>query len=186
MVMLEITRHITYNLGNLADWLSAIGTIAAVVVALFLDYFGVLRKSISNLSNDFEKFQNDAIKKQNRQLILYDNLCDCFDYITDVQNNLYFKNNYLKALVPTLEEIKKDLLEKPLVQFETEKTIKKINTCNTLNDTEVISIAKNISNIGKNYSFVLKKNQNKNKRELDILSEKLQNLNKLANYKSKS
>ena len=38
VLMLETVKHInvTYNLGNLADWLSAIGTIAAVAVSLYL------------------------------------------------------------------------------------------------------------------------------------------------------
>lgn len=38
MILLETVRHvtITYNLGGLADWISAIGTVAAVVVSLYL------------------------------------------------------------------------------------------------------------------------------------------------------
>lgn len=38
MIVLETIHHInvTYNLGNLADWLSAIATLAAVFVSLYL------------------------------------------------------------------------------------------------------------------------------------------------------
>lgn len=38
MILLETVRHVnvTYNLGDLADWVSALGTVAAVVVSLYL------------------------------------------------------------------------------------------------------------------------------------------------------
>ena len=40
MMFLAVTTvrqvNITYNLGDLADWVSAIGTVAAVVVSLYL------------------------------------------------------------------------------------------------------------------------------------------------------
>lgn len=38
MIVLEAAKHatVTYNLGNLADWLSAIATLAAVFVSLYL------------------------------------------------------------------------------------------------------------------------------------------------------
>ena len=38
MIILETVRHvtITYNLGDLADWVSAIGTISAVILSLYL------------------------------------------------------------------------------------------------------------------------------------------------------
>lgn len=38
MIILETVRHVTvtYDLGNLADWVSAIGTISAVILSLYL------------------------------------------------------------------------------------------------------------------------------------------------------
>lgn len=38
MIILETVKHITvtYNLGDLADWVSAIGTISAVILSLYL------------------------------------------------------------------------------------------------------------------------------------------------------
>ena len=38
MIILETVRHVTvtYDLGNLADWVSALATVAAVIVSLYL------------------------------------------------------------------------------------------------------------------------------------------------------
>ena len=60
MVILEAIKNITitYDLGNLADWISAIGTVAAVIVALFFNYYGILRQDTHSLGEELKKFTN--------------------------------------------------------------------------------------------------------------------------------
>ncbi len=52
MIVLEAAKHVTvtYNLGNLADWVSAVGTVSAVIVALFFNYYGILKVMFLSLN----------------------------------------------------------------------------------------------------------------------------------------
>lgn len=69
MVVLEAVKNITvtYDLGNLADWVSAIGTVAAVVVALFFNYYGILKQDADSLGKELKEFTNELNQKHEKK-----------------------------------------------------------------------------------------------------------------------
>lgn len=180
MVVLEAVKNITvtYDLGNLADWISAIGTVAAVVVALFFNYYGILKKDAYNLGEELKEFTNKLDQGQEKRITLLENLVDCLRFISNDKNDLSSKKDYLKAIVPTLKEIQKDLLSDPLAQYKTNEIIEKINKNDLLDKKTILDLNDGMSSTVESYRGLLKVEQSKIKEEITKLNEEYNNLAK--------
>lgn len=180
MIVLEAAKHatVTYNLGNLADWLSAIGTIAAVIVALFFNYYGFLRKDVSELSKEIKEFNEEINSVHGKKLDLLDNLIDFVEFVNDDKNILSSKEDYLRAIVPTLKEIQKDLLNNPLAQYKATRIIRKINECDSFNEALIFELSEEIFLIGKTYRDLIRKEQTKIDKKTKELNKRFQQLTK--------
>ena len=179
MIVLEAAKHVTvtYNLGNLADWVSAVGTVSAVIVALFFNYYGILKSNVSELKQEVKEYI-DSDREQNRRLIFVNNLTECLEFIADDQNTLYSKKNYLKAIIPTLKEIEIDLLEDPLTQYKITKVIHNIEQENDFDKTSISKLTKELVQILKTYNKSVNEKQKLNEEELLNLIEELKSFSK--------
>ena len=179
MIVLEAAKHVTvtYNLGNLADWVSAVGTVSAVIVALFFNYYGILKSNVSELKQEVKEYI-DSDREQNRRLIFVNNLTECLEFIADDQNTLYSKKNYLKAIIPTLKEIEIDLLEDPLTQYKITKVIHNIEQENDFDKTSISKLTKELVQILKTYNKSVNEKQKLNEEELSNLIEELKSFSK--------
>lgn len=168
MVVLEAVKNITvtYDLGNLADWVSAIGTVAAVVVALFFNYYGILKQDADSLGKELKEFTNKLYQKQEKRITLYGNLVECLEFISNDKNDLVSKKDYLKAIVPTLKGIRKDLLNDPLAQYKTNKIIEKINNNDVFDEKAILELDEEMSLIIKTYSKLVEVEQSKIEKEV--------------------
>lgn len=180
MVILEAIKNITitYDLGNLADWISAIGTVAAVIVALFFNYYGILRQDTHSLGEELKEFTNKFNQGQEKRITLLESLVDCLEFISNDKNDLFSKNDYLRAIVPTLKEIRKDLLSDPLVQYRANKIIEKINNNDFLDEKTILKLDDGMSSIAESYRGLLKAEQSKINGEVKELKEKYKDLSK--------
>ena len=48
-IIFDALPYSSEKYGTLADWMGGIGTVAAVVVALFFNYYGILRQDADSL-----------------------------------------------------------------------------------------------------------------------------------------
>lgn len=88
MLVLETVRHITitYNIGDLADWISALATFLAVIVSLYL----------AN-RRDFPKIHFSVLKKDNSIRITNKSY-----QIVELMLKIDDDKNYIKIVLPPL------------------------------------------------------------------------------------
>ncbi|PEG79076.1 hypothetical protein CP369_07395 [Lactobacillus sp. UMNPBX18] len=137
-IIFDALPYSSEKYGTLADWMGGIGTVAAVVVALFFNYYGILRQDADSLRKELKEFTNKLDQEQEKRMTLLENLAECLKFISNDKNDLVSKKEYLKAIIPTLKETRKDLLNDPLTQYKTNKIIEKINNNNLLDEKTIL------------------------------------------------
>lgn len=179
-IIFDALPYSSEKYGTLADWMGGIGTVAAVVVALFFNYYGILRQDADSLRKELKEFTNKLDQEQEKRMTLLENLADCLDCIKNDKNNSFSKKEYLKAIIPTLKETRKDLLNDPLTQYKTNKIIEKINNYNLLDEKTILELSKEMALIVESYKELVKVEQSKIKEEVKKFNEKYNSLAKKA------
>lgn len=171
MLFLEVVRHvnITYNLGNIADWVSAIGTVLAVAVALVFNRRNFARQDIAKFQKELERFRSKDYQSHQKEAQLYVNLVNCLYNSYNDKKGLPSKGVYLKALVPTLSEMHKELLNNPLLQYQVARVISVINNTNDFSNKEASKINNDLLNIARSYRTIVNKHQNNIEEKLNSL-----------------
>lgn len=103
-------------------------------------------------------------------------MVECLEFISNDKNDLVSKKDYLKAIVPTLKGIRKDLLNDPLAQYKTNKIIEKINNNDVFDEKAILELDKEMSLITKTYNKLVKVEQNKIKKEVKEFNAKYNSL----------
>lgn len=179
-IIFDALPYSSEKYGTLADWMGGIGTVAAVVVALFFNYYGILRQDADSLRKELKEFTNKLDQEQEKRMTLLENLAECLKFISNDKNDLVSKKEYLKAIIPTLKETRKDLLNDPLTQYKTNKIIEKINNNNLLDEKTILELSKEMALIVESYKELVKVEQSKIKEEVKKFNEKYNSLAKKA------
>lgn len=174
MLVLETVRHIniTYDLGNIADWVSAIATSVAVIVALLFNRRNFSRQDIANFQKELEKFRSMDYQPHQKETQLYVNLVNCLYSIYNDKKYLPEKGVYFKALIPTLSEMHKELLNSPLLQYQVNRAINVIDDTNDFSDKDVSKINSDLLDIARSYRTIVNKHQNDIEEKLKCLERK--------------
>lgn len=111
--------------GSVADWFSAIGTIGAVVVAIFFNILSGYRAAIERISDDVSRLLRNSNMRSKQLRVIAKNIDSCVKFMNQ-PHTIYMKKEKLKSMLPTLKQARKLTIYQPSTQYLFYRVIKNI------------------------------------------------------------